>query len=69
MHKLPRLAHTAFVAIALCAGAADVQASSIKVIKTLQLMVMDPSQPEGMQLMGTVGRYLKISRKPATSAS
>jgi hypothetical protein len=59
MHKLPRLANAAFVALALCAGTADVQASSIKLIKTLQLMVTDPAQSEGMQLLGTVGRYLK----------
>ena len=63
MHKLPRLAHAALVALAFCAGTADVQASSDKVIKTLQLMVTDPAQPDGMQLFGTVGRYLKKLKK------
>ena len=63
MNKLPRLAHAVFFALAFCAGTADSQASSIKVIKTLQLMVTDPAQPEGMQLLGTVGRYLKKLKK------
>jgi hypothetical protein len=63
MHKLPRLTRAAFVALAFCAGTADVQASSVKVIKTLQLMVMDPAQADGMQLLGTVGRYLKKLKK------
>ena len=52
-----------FVAIALCLGTAGVQASSIKLMKTLQLMVVDPSKPDGMQLMGTVGAYLEKLKK------
>jgi hypothetical protein len=63
MHKLPRLARTAFVALAFCAGTADVQASSLAVIKTLQLMVVDPSKPDGMQLMGPVGTFLENLQK------
>jgi hypothetical protein len=63
MHQFPRLARAAFVALAFCAGTADLQASSMKVMKTLQLMVEDPSKPDGMQLMGTVGAYLKKLEK------
>jgi hypothetical protein len=63
MHQLPRLARAAFVALAFCAGTADLQASSISVMKTLQLMVEDPSKPDGLQLMGTVGSYLKKLKK------
>jgi hypothetical protein len=63
MFKLPRLARAVFFALAFCAGTADVQASSIKLMKTLQLMVLDPAQADGMQLMGTVGAYLKKLKK------
>jgi hypothetical protein len=63
MPKLPRLARAAFVALAFCAGTADLQASSIPTMKTLQLMVLDPAQPDGMQLMETVGAYLKKLKK------
>jgi hypothetical protein len=63
MSKLPRLAYAVFVALAFCAGTADLQASPIKVIKTLELMVLDPARPDGMQLMGTVGTYLKKLKK------
>jgi hypothetical protein len=63
MPKLPRLARAAFVALAFCAGTADVQASSISVMRKLELMVMDPSRPDGMQLMGPVGTFLENLQK------
>jgi hypothetical protein len=63
MHKLPRLARAMFVALAFCAGTAEVQASSISVMRKLELMVVDPSRPDGMQLMGPVGTFLQNLQK------
>jgi len=63
MHNLPCLARAMFVALAFCAGTADVQASSISEMRKLELMVVDPSQPGGMQLMGPVGTFLQNLQK------
>ena len=47
MVKLPRLARSAFIVFALCAGTAEVKAISILEIGKLELMIEDLSQPDG----------------------
>ena len=39
------------------------QALSISEMKKLELMVVDPSRPDGMQLMGLVGTFLQNLQK------
>jgi hypothetical protein len=59
MLKLPCLARSALLVLALSAGTAEVHALSIAELGKLEIMVEDPSQPDGMRLMGTVGAYFQ----------